>query len=93
MVNGEENFKLFFCPYLSRTIAANFQSPEIFVVLSSSFILSVMILISFRINSSSCFTGGDIEKLSRIVFGGDLKYKIYSFSQLRQISYQQAKGH
>ena len=50
---------------LSRTMAANFQSPEIEQLLSSSRILSVIILISLNISSSSCLTGGDIEKGSK----------------------------
>ena len=62
---------------LSRTIAANLQSPDILVVLSSSLILSVIILISFRIKSSSCFTGGDIVKDSNNVLGGDLREENY----------------
>ena len=36
-------------------------------------ILSVMVLISFRMSSSSSFTGGDIEKVSSSVLGGDLQ--------------------
>ena len=36
-------------------------------------ILSVMVLISFRMSSSSSFTGGDIEKVSSSVLGGDLR--------------------
>ena len=55
-------------------MAANFQSPEMVAVVSSSLILSVMVLISFRISSSSSFTGGDIEKVSSSVLGGDLQW-------------------
>ena len=54
-------------------MAANFQSPEMVAVVSSSLILSVMVLISFRISSNSSFTGGDIEKVSSSVLGGDLQ--------------------
>ena len=54
-------------------MAANFQSPEMVAVVSSSLILSVMVLISFRMSSSSSFTGGDIEKVSSSVLGGDLQ--------------------
>ena len=55
-------------------MAANFQSPEMVAVVSSSLILSVMVLISFRISSNSSFTGGDIEKVSSSVLGGDLQW-------------------
>ena len=56
-------------------MAANFQSPEMVAVVSSSLILSVMVLISFRMSSSSSFTGGDIEKVSSSVLGGDLQQR------------------
>ena len=47
---------------LSRTMAANFQSPDTLEQSSSSLILSVITRISLNINSSSSFTGGDMVK-------------------------------